>query len=923
MSRNTSFHSIAIQGGLNKSAPANYVAGLGRGATGFTTRSDIGPASLIRTLPGQEKAPESGGGDDDDEKDDLRDDTYDEFSGYKEALFKNDPYEEDDKEADLIYKAVDERMDQRRKDEREKREKEEMKKYLETRPKIQARFTDLKRNLEAMSASDWDSIPDIGDYTVKRKKQERFIPAPDSLLEKARQEQESAKSLDARQQTAFGGLETPLSGMATPMADFNQIGQARGTVLGHRLDKVSDSISGQTNIDPKGYLTDLSSINVTSDADVQDIKKARLLITSIINTNPKYGPGWIAAARLEEVAGKMSAARDVIRRGCENAPTYEDVWIESARLHPPAQAKAILGEAVSRNPTSVKIWMQAVELESEPARKKRVLRKALEVLPNSVKLWKAAVGLESEDDARIMLSRAVECCPHAVELWLALAKLETYDNAKKVLNKAREQNPADVSIWITAAKLEEAQGNIENVQRIINLAVATLSKSNVIITRDVWIKHAQDAEAAVSPVTCQAIVRATLGMGIEDMDRKQTWLHDAEQLLDAGSIETARAVYAHALSVFPGKKGIWFKAAHLEKQHGTADNLDKLLRKAVSYCPKAQVLWLMAAREKWHHGDVASARQILSEAFKANPDSEQIWLAAVKLERENNEPERARQLLEKARQRSSTARVWMKSAVLERDLDNTQGEQEMLDRGLRLFPTFEKLHLMRGQLEERRGKVDLAHKYYAEGVRQCPECLPLWLALARLEETHPDTWGISRARSSLERARLRNPKLPLLWLEAIRLELRSGVPKAAVSLLAMGLQACPSSGELWSQAITMEPKPKRSRKAIDALNHCERDPYVIATAAKVFWSDRKIDKARSWFNRAITFNDDIGDHWALLYRFEKQHGDEEKLRGVVDRCVKADPRHGELWCQIRKAPENRTLTTEQVLVKVATMVKPL
>lgn len=31
--------------------PANYVPGLGRGATGFTTRSDIGPARLAPELP--------------------------------------------------------------------------------------------------------------------------------------------------------------------------------------------------------------------------------------------------------------------------------------------------------------------------------------------------------------------------------------------------------------------------------------------------------------------------------------------------------------------------------------------------------------------------------------------------------------------------------------------------------------------------------------------------------------------------------------------------------------------------------------------------------------------------------------------------------------------------------------------------------
>jgi pre-mRNA-processing factor 6 len=34
---------------FNTMPPPNYVAGLGRGATGFTTRSDIGPA---RMLPG-------------------------------------------------------------------------------------------------------------------------------------------------------------------------------------------------------------------------------------------------------------------------------------------------------------------------------------------------------------------------------------------------------------------------------------------------------------------------------------------------------------------------------------------------------------------------------------------------------------------------------------------------------------------------------------------------------------------------------------------------------------------------------------------------------------------------------------------------------------------------------------------------------
>jgi Tetratricopeptide repeat len=85
---------------------------------------------------------------------------------------------------------------------------------------------------------------------------------------------------------------------------------------------------------------------------------------------------------------------------------------------------------------------------------------------------------------------------------------------------------------------------------------------------------------------------------------------------------------------------------------------------------QAEVLWLMWAKEAWMAGDIEAARRILEQAFRANADSEEIWLAAFKLEFENNEADRARLLLAKARQSpaTSTQRVWMKSAIVEREL---------------------------------------------------------------------------------------------------------------------------------------------------------------------------------------------------------------------------------------------------------------
>ena len=66
------------------------------------------------------------------------------FSGYGGSLCSKDPYDKDDEEADMVYEAVDKRMDEKRKERREKKFQEEVEKYRQERPKIQQQFSDLK-----------------------------------------------------------------------------------------------------------------------------------------------------------------------------------------------------------------------------------------------------------------------------------------------------------------------------------------------------------------------------------------------------------------------------------------------------------------------------------------------------------------------------------------------------------------------------------------------------------------------------------------------------------------------------------------------------------------------------------------------------------------------------------------------------------
>ncbi|XP_076648059.1 pre-mRNA processing factor 6 [Halictus rubicundus] len=908
---------------LGVPAPLGYVAGVGRGATGFTTRSDIGPARDANDVSDDRHAPPTKRTkkkeEEEEDEEDLNDSNYDEFSGYGGSLFSKDPYDKDDEEADAIYEAIDKRMDEKRKEYREKRLREELERYRQERPKIQQQFSDLKRELVNVTEEEWKNVPEVGDARNRKQRNpraEKFTPLPDSVLAR-NLGGETSTSIDPTSGLAsmMPGVATP--GMLTPTGDLDlrKIGQARNTLMNVKLNQVSDSVEGQTVVDPKGYLTDLQSMIPTYGGDINDIKKARLLLKSVRETNPNHPPAWIASARLEEVTGKVQAARNLIMKGCEVNPTSEDLWLEAARLQPPDTAKAVIAQSVRHIPTSVRIWIKAADLETETKAKRRVYRKALEHIPNSVRLWKAAVELEEPEDARILLSRAVECCPTSVDLWLALARLETYDNARKVLNKARENIPTDRQIWTTAAKLEEANGNKHMVEKIIDRAISSLSANGVEINREHWFKEAMEAEKAGAVHTCQVIVKAIIGFGVEEEDRKHTWMEDAETCAQQGALECARAVYAYALSTFPSKKSIWLRAAYFEKTYGTRESLESLLQRAVAHCPKSEVLWLMGAKSKWLAGDVPAARGILSLAFQANPNSEEIWLAAVKLESENSEYERARRLLAKARASAPTPRVMMKSAKLEWALNNLDAALLLLREALEAFDDFPKLWLMKGQIEEQQGNLDKALETYNQAIKKCPSSIPLWRLLAQLEHRKGQ---VTKARSVLEKARLKNPKNAELWLEAIRNELKSGgVRDMANTLMAKALQECPTSGLLWAEAIFMEPRPQRKTKSVDALKKCEHDPHVLLAVSKLFWCEHKISKCRDWFNRTVKIDPDLGDAWAYFYKFELLNGTEEQQEDVKKRCVTAEPHHGENWCKVSKNIVNWCLSIDQILILVA------
>jgi pre-mRNA-processing factor 6 len=124
---------------------------------------------------------------------------------------------------------------------REARENAELAKHRAERPKIQQQFADLKRGLSVVTDQEWESIPEVGNLTrKKRRKDERTFVVPDSIIVGDRSKTEYENSLDTRQQQA-NGFETPAD--TGTMTNFVEIGQARDKILSLKLDQVRLGLS--------------------------------------------------------------------------------------------------------------------------------------------------------------------------------------------------------------------------------------------------------------------------------------------------------------------------------------------------------------------------------------------------------------------------------------------------------------------------------------------------------------------------------------------------------------------------------------------------------------------------------------------------------------------------------------------------------
>ncbi|RPD70660.1 hypothetical protein L226DRAFT_525757 [Lentinus tigrinus ALCF2SS1-7] len=302
---------------------------------------------------------------------------------------------------------------------------------------------------------------------------------------------------------------------------------------------------------------------------------------------------------------------------------------------------------------------------------------------------------------------------------------------------------------------------------------------------------------------------------------------------------------------------------------------------------------------------------------------------------------------------------WPREA--ERDVEaaeaksNIGAARAILAYALRVFPDKKSLRRKAADLEKARGTRESLNAILEGAVHHCPQAEVLWLMWANEKWLEGD---VPAALELLERAFIANSESQQIWLAAVKLEAENGELGVARELLVRARTVADTQRvkpaiferqqdqlsnvlETLATAIKKYPKFAKLRleeahksikaralldkarlansgnevlwaKAVDAEDHSggttqaktvlARVPYVwpavVAGVARLFWTEREIEKARDWFGRAVA---------ASCLRYQEQQGE------VIAKAVAAELRYGLTWQPIAKDVANVAKSAREIL----------
>ncbi|CCE65679.1 hypothetical protein TPHA_0M01050 [Tetrapisispora phaffii CBS 4417] len=858
---------------LDKKPPPGYVPGIGRGATGFSTR-------------GSKKGNES---------------------NVIPKRFNNNSIELDpaDLEAENIFTNIDKKLANRNRKKASKKDIDEA-----------TNFIDLKTNLSKVSNTEWLHLPEATDITRRNKRQRleeqmnrKFFAAPDTLLSSAK-------------------------GSNSHALDLSKLTEEREKLLGTIIDtavdiKKNDSVSETTD-----YLDALDDIhekdlsdNYNNESSKEAKEKMRAILKSYRKSDPRNPDSWIASARLEKNCRNIKLAQKLLNEGCRNCPKSEEIWLENIKLNENNNAlcRTIVTRGIQYNLQSLNLWLKAIDLESDNNNKQILLRKAITKLPKKEELWELAADYETDMNEKIkILLKAVEFVPYSINLWIKLINSQPYEGAKKSLISAKNMLPKEYKLCVISLSLEEKFNDNCTLEELIKIADNCFEKlflNGVKITFEKWLEEAHILEKQYKFLkSAEAIIMKSLSV-CNSEEPLSNIIAKFRKLEDSYCKVIG---FKYVLSIDPSQYNV------LTLMKRTCETLNKLeifystfetilfsnpFDKESNIIRKHPILSLIYAKEIWRYNyDPEKALMILNKSIEVVPENVDMWTAKLKILCELGNFNEVESVFEKSinilksYKNNDIVKIYYKHINYLRFRQLNMEALNLLEKEyIVLFPKDVKLKLQRSQIYRDLGQYEEACKQLKLDIESLPFEPKLSIALSEINESYLNK--VTLARSNLDLSIVKNPSSSELYLGKINLEKRSGNLKQVEYILSQSFSKFPNDVDLWVEKLLLvNDKKSITKKGLfqDALKNTKNNFKILLQIGISFFNDLQYTTSLKWIERSIKSNPKYGDSWIWLSRCYI------KLKKPLDTCLeqvnKNEPKYGKEWIKISKGISTQYLT---------------
>ena len=697
-------------------------------------------------------------------------------------------------------------MEERRKNIKEKNELLNLKRNRNEQPTIRQTFSALKNELKTLSQSDWESIPEIKDFTLKKRKIERYIPITDNEII-----------------AALNDTIIPLK--EEKETTLENVGKAKNSILKMLIDKIGEEKDDKNSVDRLSYLTELNTLNkdnivnpLNSFEGVQDMKKAKLLLNNLIMTNPDNPLSWISAARLEVMDNEQIKAREILAKALEKIKNSEDLWTEYSRLYDndPIKAKDILKQGIIYLPKSEKLYIELVTIEKNVNEKKKILKKCLfEELPTSEILWKMLIELEKNNPEiyKRLLLKCTEYFPKSINNWILLSKQCNYEEGKENLLKAIKLNEDSLHIRMLYLFFEEKENKNnenkeDNLKEIFNKIINEMKNKN--ISNEELISFACESEKNNCLISNKIIINYTLKNFKNNKTYKETKNYFKKIIEDIKTQEykyiyTIKQIYITLLQLNDNKDiELWVQYIDYIKTNISVKEIENIFKEAINKATKdvyKETFYLLYAKILKENNDIDKAISLLQDGYK-KINRENILFALVKLyDMKKLYKESISLLLEGKNNKKNEKNHQILIVLIKEYMNIDDIEQALLecDSGIKKFPLIDEFYLLNTDLLSLKAKKEnkyeeVKNKYLEEasnilrnGIKLIPESYKLYIKLSNVLF---EIKQYNQARAIIDKG-LGNKNISnraILFREQILLEVKIGNKNLAKNLLSKAFQ---------------------------------------------------------------------------------------------------------------------------------------